>query len=62
MSKIIVKSGEYRNQPVIDTAFTLVKGFQTGKKGGFVTVRNEGQFPIAIDTINIKVNHRWLGK
>jgi hypothetical protein len=57
MSKIIVKSGEYRNQPVIDTAFTLVKGFQTGKKGGFVTVRNEGQFPIAIDTIKIKVNH-----
>ena len=57
MSKILVKAGTYRNEKVVDTAFTLVKGFQTGKRGGFVTVRNEGQFPIAIDTIKIKVEH-----
>ena len=36
MSKILVKAGTYRNEKVVDTAFTLVKGFQTGKRGGFV--------------------------
>ena len=30
MSKILVKAGTYRNEKVVDTAFTLVKGFQTG--------------------------------
>lgn len=57
MSTILVKFGEYRNQPVVDTKFTLVKGFQSGKKGNYVTVKNEGQFPIAIDVIKVKVNH-----
>ena len=56
MSSIIVKFGEYRNQAVVNTKFNLVKGYQTGKKGGYVTVKNEGQFPIAIDVIKIKVN------
>ena len=57
MSTIRVKFGEYRNQPVIDTDFTLIKGFQTGKKGSYVTVKNEGQFPIAIDVVKVKVNN-----
>jgi hypothetical protein len=56
MSSILVKFGEYRNQAVVNTKFNLVKGYQTGKKGGYVTVKNEGQFPIAIDVIKIKVN------
>ena len=57
MSSVIVKFGEYRNQAVVNTKFNLVKGYQTGKKGGYVTVKNEGQFPIAIDVIKIKVNN-----
>lgn len=57
MSTIRIKFGEYRNQPVIDTDFTLVKGFQTGKRGSYVTVKNEGQFPIAIDVVKVKVNN-----
>jgi len=57
MSTINVKFGEYRNQPVVNKQFKLVKGFQTGKKGSYVTVKNEGHFPIAIDEIKIKVNH-----
>jgi hypothetical protein len=57
MSSIIVKFGEYRNQAVVNTKFNLVKGYQTGKKGGYVTVKNEGQFPIAIDVVKIKVNN-----
>ena len=57
MSSILVKFGEYRNQAVVNTKFNLVKGYQTGKKGGYVTVKNEGQFPIAIDVVKIKVNN-----
>ena len=55
MSTIRILSGSYRNQPVIDQTFTLVKGFQTSKKGSYVTVKNEGQFDIDIDVIKIKV-------
>lgn len=57
MSTILIKFGEYRKQAVRNTQFTLVKGFQTGKKGGFVTVKNEGQFPIAIDVVKVKVEN-----
>jgi hypothetical protein len=57
MTTVTIKFGEYRNVPVINTSFTLVKGFQTGKKGSYVTVKNEGQFPIAIDVIKVKVNN-----
>jgi hypothetical protein len=55
MSTVTVKFGEYRNQPVVNKQFTLVKGFQTSKKGSYVTVKNEGNFPVAIDEIKIKV-------
>ena len=55
MSNIIVKYGTYRNTPVVDKSFTLVKGFQTGKKGNFITVKNEGQFDNDIALVRIKV-------
>jgi len=55
MSRILIKNGEYRNNPVIDSQFTLVKGFQTGKKGTFVTVKNDGAFPVNIDEVRIKI-------
>ena len=45
MSVIRVINGTYRNEPVKGEIFTLVKGYQLGSKGGFVTVKNEGQFP-----------------
>ena len=56
MSTIRVLSGTYRNQPVINQTFTLVKGFQTNKKGSYVTVKNQGHFNIDIPEIKIKVN------
>ena len=56
MSTIRILSGSYRNQPVFNAVFTLVKGFQTGKKGNYVTVKNEGQFAIAIDEVKVKVD------
>ena len=45
MSTVRIVSGTYRNQPIANQVFTLVKGYQLGTKGGFVTVKNEGQFP-----------------
>jgi hypothetical protein len=59
MSTVNIKNGEYRNQPVINRQFKLVKGLQTGKKGSYVTVKNEGHFPVAIDEIKIKVNRLY---
>ena len=56
MSTIRILAGTYRNQPVIGQTFTLVKGFQTGKKGNYVTVKNQGQFNISIPEVKVKVN------
>lgn len=57
MANIIVKFGEYRNKPVVNQTFQLVKGFQTGKKGNYVTVKNGGHFDVDIDAVRIKVNN-----
>lgn len=56
MSTIRVLSGTYRNQLVKGEVFTLVKGFQSGKKGNYVTVKNDGQFNIDIDVVKVKVD------
>ena len=56
MSTIRILSGTYRNQPVKGEVFTLVRGYQTGKKGGYVTVQNDGQFNIDIDVVKVKVD------
>jgi hypothetical protein len=56
MSTIRIISGSYRNKPVKNEVFTLVKGYQTGKKGGFVTVQNDGQFNIDIEQVRVNVN------
>ena len=55
MSVIRIKRGTYRNAPVINTTFKLVKGYQVGVKGGYITVKNQGHFPVDIDNIKIKV-------
>ena len=56
MSTIRILSGSYRKQPVRNEVFTLVKGYQSGKKGNYITVENGGQFPGYADEIKIKVN------
>jgi len=56
MSTIRILSGSYRKQPVVNTEFTLVKGFQTGAKGGYVTVKNDGQFAINIPEVKVLVD------
>ena len=56
MSTIRILSGSYRKQAVYNTEFTLVKGFQTGAKGGYVTVKNDGQFAINIPEVKVLVD------
>jgi hypothetical protein len=56
MATVRIINGTYRNKPVLNQTFTLVKGFQTGKKGSYVTVKNEGHFDIAIDEVKVKVD------
>ena len=57
MTTVSIKFGEYRNQPVVNKSFTLVKGYQTGKKGGYITVKNDGNFPqVDIENVKVKVN------
>lgn len=55
MTTVLVKSGEYRNLPIINTQFTLVEGIKHGAKGAYITVKNEGQLPHQIDKIKVKI-------
>ena len=58
MSIVRITSGSYRNEPVKGEIFTLVKGYQLGAKGGFVTVKNEGQFPGRPAEIRVNVDNQ----
>ena len=55
MSKICIKNGVYRNQPVRDVTFSLVQGFRTGAKGNYVTVKSNGYFGPEFDTVRVRV-------
>ena len=57
MSAIRIVRGVYRNKAIQNQVFTLVSGFQTGAKGGYVTVENDGTFPNCPDSIRIKVEN-----
>lgn len=39
-----IKNGSYRNQEVKDEVFPLIKQFQLGSKGGYITVDGTGRF------------------
>ena len=56
MSAVVcVKSGSYRGNRIVNAKLELVKDFQTGKKGSYITVKNS-LFPhLAIEDIKIKV-------
>lgn len=58
MSTIRIKSGTYRNIPVENEVFTIVKGYQLTKKGGTVTVKNDGHFPGWGDYVKVNVDSR----
>ena len=55
MSSVKIINGTYRNEVVKNQVFTLVKGLASGKKGLYVTVKNDGQFSVDIPVVKIKV-------
>jgi len=56
MSTILIKNGSYRGTQVSGMIFELVKGFQTGAKGGYVTVKADGYFgPDLPDVVRVNV-------
>jgi hypothetical protein len=57
MSTVCVVNGVYRNRPVNNVTFNLVKGFQTGAKGGYVTVDSGGHFGPEFGVVRIRVNN-----
>ena len=57
MSAIRILNGVYRNRPVKGEVFELVKGFQTGAKGGYVTVKSNGYFGAEFDVVRVRVDN-----
>jgi hypothetical protein len=53
---IKIKNGSYRNNPVVDTVFPLIKQYQNGANGGFVTVDGSAIFGADKNKIRVKVN------
>lgn len=45
MQYVHIKNGSYRNAPVTDLSFPVVKPWAQGAKGGFITVNAEGIIP-----------------
>jgi hypothetical protein len=58
MSTVRILSGSYRNEIIKGDVFTLVKGYQLGAKGGFVTVKNDGQFPGRPSEVRVNVDNQ----
>ena len=56
MNAVRIKNGVYRNRAVNNISFKLVKGFQTGAKGGYVTVDSAGYFGPEFNTVRIRVD------
>ena len=49
-----IKNGSYRNQSIQNEVFPLIKQFQLGSKGGFITVDGTGRF--GKDKIRVSIN------
>jgi len=56
MSFVRIRSGAYRTTDVSNRVFQLVEQYKAGAKGGYVTVKNGGQFPGFPEDIRVKVN------
>ena len=56
MTQVTIRNGEYRNRPVHNATFSLVKDFTAGARGGFVTVDSAGFFGPEFGIVRIKVD------
>jgi hypothetical protein len=57
MSSVRIINGNYRGQNIANTVFELVSGFQTGARGNYITVKNNGAFPKCPDSIRVRVDN-----
>ena len=53
MSYVLVKSGEYRNRTVKNTVFPVIKNFQFGANGGYITVDGSSVFGAEFSKVRI---------
>lgn len=56
MHQVLIRQGVYRNRQCQNVAFDLVKGFQSGARGGYVTVKSGGYFGAEFDVVRIRVD------
>lgn len=56
MTQVTIRNGEYRNRPVHNATFTMIKDFTAGARGGFVTVDSAGFFGPEFGIVRVKVD------
>ena len=56
MTTVRIVRGVYRNKPIVNATFALVKDFTTSAKGNYVTVANGDYFPGFPDEIRVRVD------
>jgi hypothetical protein len=55
MTQVLIHNGVYRNVPVNNVLFTLVKDHTVGARGGYVTVESAGYFGAEYSNVRIRV-------
>ena len=56
MTQVLIRNGVYRNKPVHNEVFELVKDYTAGAKGGFVTIDSKGFFGPEFGIARVKVD------
>ncbi len=56
MTQVLIRNGVYRNKPVHNEVFELVKDFTAGAKGGFVTIDSKGFFGPEYGIARVKID------
>lgn len=56
MTQVLIRNGVYRNKPVHNEVFELVKDYTAGAKGGFVTVDSKGFFGAEYGIARVRVD------
>lgn len=55
MQQVLIRNGSYRNMPVTNTVFSLVKGYTAGAKNNYVTVDGTGHAGMPDGKVRITV-------
>ena len=56
MTQVLIKRGTYRNRPINNVVLPLVKDYQVGAKGGYITVDSQGHFGTEFGVIRVRVD------